>query len=335
MSQKSSEEYARKICEIISKDNPKSNKNKLFNLIFEILWDNAELDDDIWDEVCNSNCNGEQIKDMLQRLFYTKSKLLIRPVSLSPYKMDVPSILFLELLIHLIQSISKTAYNKEKLEGLIITINRSDNSGILNIGIDNVDFFLQITKENREKIPRLLQDIDKAFTDKDIRREGNYSLGHVLGGYCKGILQKNHGLESSLSPTDDMYESDSDEDDTVHVELPRVATKEEEDEFDRIQLERTHPSDTRPMCKYGVGCARRSNGKEPTSELHFVKFRHPMGFIPVDNRPDYKPHWKPGGGSRRAKSRKSNKQTKNAKRTTRCLRSSYKRTRRHTRSRRR
>jgi len=327
MSQKSSEEYAREICEIISKDNPKSNKIKLFNLIFEILWDNAELDDDIWDEVCNSNCNGEQIKDMLQRLFYTKSKLLIRPVSLSAYKMDIPSILFLELLIHLIQSISKTAYNKEKLEGLIITINRSDNSGILNIGIDNVDFFLQITKENHEKIPRLLQDIDKAFTDQDIRREGNYSLGHVLGGYCKGILQKNHDLESSLSQTY-MYESDPDDDgDTVHVELPRVATKEEEDEFDRIQLAQTPPSDTRPMCKYGVGCARRSNGKELTRELHFVRFRHPKGFIPVDKRT--------GGGSRRAKSRKSNKQTKNAKRTTCCLRSSYKRTRRHTRSRRR
>jgi hypothetical protein len=327
MSQKSSEEYVRELCEIISKDNLKSNKIKLFNLIFEILWDNAELDDDIWDEVCNSNCNEEQIKDMLQRLFYTKSKLLIRPDSLSPYKMDVPSILFLKLLIHLIQSISKTAYNKKKLEGLIITINRSDNSGILNIGIDNVDFFLQITRENPEKIPRLFQDIDKAFTDQDIRREGNYSLGHVLGGYCKGILQKNHDLESSLSQTDDMYKSDYDEDDTVHVEIPRVTTKEEEDEFDRIQLERTPPSDTRPMCNYGVGCTRRSNGKEPTRELHFDKFRHPTGFIPVDKRP--------GGGSRRAKSRKSNKQTKNAKRTTRCLRSSYKRTRRHTRSRRR
>ena len=309
MSKKTFQEYAREICEIISKDNPKSNKNNLFDLIFEILWDNAELHDDIWDEVCNSDCNEEQIKDILQRIFYTKSKLLIRPISLSAYKMDVPSILFLELLIHLIQSISKTEYNKEKLEGLIITINRGDNSGILNIGIDNVDFFLQITKENREKIPRLLQYIDRAFTVQDIRREGNYSLGHVLGGYCKGLLQKNHDLESSLSPLDDMYKSDSDEDDTVRVELPRVATQAEEKEFDRIELARAPPPDIRPECKYGVGCTRRSNGKEPTGELHSVKFRHPPGFIPVDKRPGYKSPWKPGGGSRRTKSRKSNKQT--------------------------
>lgn len=326
MSKKTSEEYASEICEIISKYNPKSNKFRLFNLIFEILWDNAELDADIWEEVCNSNCNGEQIKDMLQLLFYTKSKLLIRPVSLSAYKMDVPSILFLELLIHLIQSISRAEYNKEKLEGLIITINRSDNSGILNIGIDNVDFFLHITKENREKIPGLLQVIDQAFTDQEIRREGNYSLGHVLGGYCKGLLQKNHDLELSSSQTY-MYDSDPDDDgNAVHVELPRVATQAEEKEFDRIQLARSSPPDTRTACKYGDKCIRRSNGNEqPTGELHFVKFRHPTGFIPVDKRPDYKPHWKPGGGGSRLK---SNKQTKNAKSTRRRRHSSKRSTRR-------
>ena len=328
MSKKTSKEYAREICEIISKDNPKSNKNNLFDLIFQILWDNADLEADIWDEVCNSDCNEEQIKDILQRIFYTKSKLLIRPISLSAYKMDVPSILFLELLIHLIQSISKTEYNKKKLEGLIITINRGDNSGILNIGIDNVDFFLQITRENREKIPRLLQDIDRAFTVQEIRREGNYSLGHVLGGYCKGLLQKNHDLESSLSPLDDMYKSDSDEDDTVHVELPRVATQAEEKEFDRIELTRSSPPDIRPECKYGVGCTRRSNGKEPTGELHFVKFRHPPGFIPVNERPGYKSPWKPGGGSRRTKSRKSNKQTIRKSQSSRRRRSSKRSTRR-------
>ena len=328
MSKKTSQEYAREICEIISKDNPTSNKTRLFNLIFEILWDNADLEADIWDEVCNSNCNEEQIKDILQRIFYTKSKLLIRPISLSAYKMDVPSILFLELLIHLIQSISETEYNKEKLEGLIITINRSDNSGILNIGIDNVDFFLQITRENREKIPRLLQDIDRAFTVQDIRREGNYSLGHVLGGYCKGLLQKNRHLDSPLSPLDDMYKSDSDKDDTVHVELPRVATQAEEKEFDRIELTRSSPPDIRPECKYGVGCTRRSNGKKPTGELHFVKFRHPPGFIPVDKRPGYKSPWKPGGGSRRTKSRKSNKQTIRKSQSSRSRRSSKRSTRR-------
>lgn len=328
MSKKTSQEYAREICEIISKDNTKSNKNDLFDLIFQILWDNADLEADIWDEVCNSDCNEEQIKDMLQRIFYTKSKLLIRPISLSAYKMDVPSILFLELLIHLIQSISKTEYNKEKLEGLIITINRSDNSGILNIGIDNVDFFLQITKENREKIPRLLQVIDRAFTDKEIRREGNYSLGHVLGGYCKGLLQKNHHLESSSSLLNDMYESDSDEDDTVHVELPRVATQAEEKEFDRIELTRSSPPDIRPECKYGVGCTRRSDGKEPTGELHFVKFRHSTGFIPVDKRPGYKSPWKPGGGSRRTKSNKQTIRKSQSRRSRRSSKRSTRRTRR-------
>ena len=76
------------------------------------------------------------------------------------------------------------------------------------------------------------------------------------------------------------------------------------------------------MCKYGNDCQRRSDGKEPDGSLHFVKFSHPLGFIPVDQR---RPSTKYGRGKKRNTTRKLGYNTR---------RRSIKRTRhRHTRRR--
>lgn len=184
------QEYAKKIYEITTSE--PLNKEELFDLLSEILWKYAEFSEeyDMWDAVFNSD--DPNIKDLLTKLFVIDSKWLHLTGQDHDYKKEGPSILFLELLLHIIQYINHEEDKSEpKLNGVIRIVNRSDNSSILNLGIpeDGVLFFKKCSRENPTDIDSALNGINHEFDSNKFVRSGNYTLSHVVSSFCEQLLE--------------------------------------------------------------------------------------------------------------------------------------------------
>ena len=169
------------------------NKEELFDLLCEILWNYAEISDkyDMWDAVFKINQGEHDIAYLLTKLFVIDSKWILLMSQGHTYKKQGPSILFLELLLHIIQYISRQEITKPKLDGVIRIVNRSDNSNILNLGIpnDGVLFFKQSSRENPTDIDLALDAINREFDDNNFIRSGNYTLSHVVTSFCRQLLR--------------------------------------------------------------------------------------------------------------------------------------------------
>lgn len=288
-----SKQYGQELCDILNKK--RINEQELYDKIFEILKADAESEEEIWDNACKMFCGDtdQQPLELLKSVFYKKSKLLVRIKSETFYYIDeVPTVSFLKLLLDLIQKIKSLDYDKNRIEGLITSVNRSDNSGILNVGIGDLDFYYTVTTENKDKIQGLLGRIDREFSHIGITRSGNYTLGHVIGEYCKGVLKQHRDLSSIYTEDDVSGDSDSDTESDDWKHNIRVATESEYKKYTGHVAQSPNA-----MCKYGNGCRRRSDGKEPDGSLHFVKFSHPLGFIPVDQRRPFTKYY--GRGKKR------------------------------------
>jgi hypothetical protein len=156
--------------------------------------------------------------------------------------------------------------------------------------------------------------------------------------------------DGSVTVTDDSKEDlskyvivndDDEDDDTPHHNKPVYKFQQKPTSKQWLQLlHRPLPprgsavvfDDSIPMCRYKNECNRKSFDREPNGKLHFEAFQHPLGFIPTDKRPGYKPPWKPGGGGSRNKQTNRNSRRRASSRRTK--RTKRRRTR-HTRSRRR
>ena len=184
------QEYAKKIHEITTSE--PLNKAELFDLLSEILWKYAEFsaEYDMWDAVFNSD--DPNIKDLLTKLFVIDSKWLHLTGQDHDYKKEGPSILFLELLLHIIQYINhQEDISESKLEGVIRIVNRSDNSNILNLGIpdDGVLFFKKCSRETPTHIDSALDAINHEFDSNNFVRSGNYTLSHVVTSFCEQLIE--------------------------------------------------------------------------------------------------------------------------------------------------
>ena len=315
---KTSKEYNNELCAILSE--PRIKKFELFEKIFEILEEDSKRpDEELWDDVCKGFCVNNQSTrplELLSKYFYKKSHLLFtsNPPERYYYDENVPSIVLLELLFYVIEELKKKEYNKEFLEDFITTINRSDNSGILSIGISDLDYFYTVTTENKERLQKSISAIDNEFEQIEQPREGNYSLAHVIQSYSNGLIRRKEGPVSD-SPRDIDDDNDDDEPANDWKRYIRVATPAENEQYKRNSSHTltparasyilSNPSLLRrdlPVCMYGSACIRRTitqDGRE-----HFARFRHPPGFIPINERK------KQDGGKSRNISKKSSRRTR-------------------------
>jgi len=356
------QEYAKRIYEITT--SKPLNKADLFDLLSEILWKYAEDSEyDMWDAVFKSNHNEYAIADLLTKLFVIDSKWLKLIDQDHEYRKPGPSILFLELLLHIIQYINhQEDISEPKLDGVIRIVNRSDNSNILNLGIpdDGVLFFKKCSRETRTDIDSVLNGINHEFDSKKFVRSGNYTLSHVVTSFCEQLLEPPE--VKPLSNADAKINAEKKEESSAKVSVIQVtvldeqqqelldmkeeqkfrkerirlnnikkeedARKKQQQVLDdlRIQVERTKAAAAAAgpriyPCKYGDKCRRNTqHNYDDNGILHKDNYSHPD-----------KPSWMGGGGGSRNKQTNRNSRRRASSRG--CL--SSKRTRRHTRSRRR
>jgi len=340
---KDSSVYSQDLCNIMKNTMTKQHKLELFDKIFEILDQDVVTrlnapNEELWYDTCNRNCPDSEssVKDIIMTIFYTKGKHIFNTKThITSVTDGLPRILFFELLLHLIEKLDKkTDYDKDYFKGFITTVNRSDNSGILSNGVSDIEYFMMVTTENKEKIQRLLRDIDSKFTT-DAPRQGNYTLTHVISSYCNLILRRlgphsrphsqPYSRQDSLpewgsylrlaTPEEISFKSIIQQAAQVEQRNRMIEAIRERDaqQLAEIQLKRQEherrmhemkaQEDTRPDCKYDSICFQRG-------EQHWKDFQHKNQQEPVE---------RPRGGRLR--------QTKRTKyNTVRCSPSS---TRRH------
>ena len=317
---KTSKEYNNELCAILSESRIK--KFELFEKIFEILEEDSKRpDEELWDDVCKGFCVNNQSTrplELLSKYFYKKSHLLFtsNPPERYYYDENVPSIVLLELLFYVIEELKKKEYNKDFLEDFITTINRSDNSGILSIGISDLDYFYTVTTENKERLQKSISAIVDEFKKIEQPHEGNYSLAHVIQSYCNGLIRREEGPVLSDSQRADLTPTKlrRDEPENDWKTYIRVATPAENEQYKRNSSHTltparasyilSNPSLLRrdlPVCMYGSACIRRTITQE--GRKHFATYSHPPGFIPI-NEPK-----KQGGGKSRNISKNSSRRT--------------------------
>jgi hypothetical protein len=219
---KNAEQYSKELCDIMMV-NPISiiDKEHLFNKIFEILDQDVirslehtplEVDRRLWYNTCNRFCpttsSSKRVIDLISDTFYTQGKPVFHiEGGIITINIGLPRVLFFELLLYLIEKLNDKEYDKEYFEGVIATVNDSDNSGILSYGVSDIDYFMMVTNENVEKIGQLLRSIDSKFTD-DAPRHGNYTLAHVISSYCNGkLIERSHRPSPSPSPSQSQSQS--------------------------------------------------------------------------------------------------------------------------------
>lgn len=222
---KNAAQYSQELCAIMNVPSTKLNKLDLFEKIFEILDQDVirsiddtlpEDDSRLWYNTCTKYCGEHSTKgvlDLLRDVFYTEGKPIVYiGTDMITHNIGLPRVLFFELLLHLIEQLSKKAkhdYNKAYFERFIITVNDSDSSGILSYGVSDIDYFRFVTNENVEKINKCIRDIDTKFTDK-APHQGNYTLAHVISSYCTLILIENQHFSLSQSQQDSQQDSQPD-----------------------------------------------------------------------------------------------------------------------------
>jgi hypothetical protein len=222
---KNADQYSQELCAIMNVPSTKLNKLDLFEKIFEILDQDVirsiddtlpEDDSRLWYNTCTKYCGEHSTKgvlDLLRDVFYTEGKPIVYiGTDMITHNIGLPRVLFFELLLHLIEQLSKKAkhdYNKAYFERFIITVNDSDSSGILSYGVSDIDYFRFVTNENVEKINICIRNIDTKFTGK-APRQGNYTLAHVISSYCTLILIENQHFSLSQSQQDSQQDSQPD-----------------------------------------------------------------------------------------------------------------------------
>jgi len=363
------QEYAKRIYEITTSE--PLNQTDLFDLLSEILWKYAEDSKyDMWDAVFKSNHDGHAIADLLTKLFVIDSKWLQLIHQEHEYRKPGPSILFLELLLHIIQYINHQEDKSEpKLKGVIRIVNRSDNSNILNLGIpdDGVLFFKQCSREPRTDIDSVLNGINHEFDSNKFRRSGNYTLSHVVTSFCEQLLEPPEGKQRSN--VDAKINAENEEKSSAKVSNIRVIVlnEQQQDRLDikegqklrveQIRLEKIKKEEAARKRQQQVvddlrrhvertkaaAAAAAAAAAGPVPRIKQCRYGYACRIHPETiekngrshknnySHPDKKPIWRPGGGGSRNK--QTNRNSRGCLSTKRSKRT--KRTRRHTRSRRR
>ena len=305
---KTVEKFAEELCDITDKITPLkqtvNDKNNLYQKIFEIFEQDAKNGNsgEFWEAVIDMKCKTQgKLKEVIERIMYKQSHQIWNEKTGIIKYVDVPSLLFLELLLHLIQQLKKISKPSHKfLKNFILVVEHSDTSGILNIGVDYLDFFLKITRENKKKLTTVIQAINNEFTQNGYKRSGNYSLAHIIRNYCNGLLGivdadvDDAAAAAAAADADDwelldVQDSYSDDQPRMTVEeaqkilhrpdlLPPASSAyagfdRADAGFDRADagFDRADAGfDTRPECKYGLECYQRN-------PEHLAKFKHSKG----------------------------------------------------------
>jgi hypothetical protein len=321
---KTAADFAKDLCDIIDKITPLKVqvkvKQELFAKIFEIFDQDASEGHKgmFWDAVIDQKCiygktYGDKLNVKLPRIMYrTSNKLFNRETGQEKY-IQVVSLLFLELLLDLIRKLKdkySSSSDREILHNFISLVEHSDTSGVLNIGIDNLSNFLELTTDNKERLKTVIKQIDNEFERIQYERKGNYSLAHLIRNYCKGLIGESADDDDD-SDDDDAANGDGDISGWEIVKdvdfTPEKSKLPIETAFKLLHSELQQGSTvtfSKPICRYGPNCYQ-------TNAEHIAKF-------------DHSSREKLGGGRKQ--------QTKRIKHSTR-RRSSSKRTRRHTRRR--
>ncbi len=378
---KNAKQYSKELCDIMRVPGNKLDNITLFDKIFEILDQDVTrsieptLEDDaqLWYNTCNEFCTeSRKVTDILRDIFYTEGKHIVYiSTGMITANIGLPRVLFFELLLYLIEKLSKKKYNKEYFQGFITTVNESDSSGILSYGVSDIEYFIMVTNENVERIELLLRRIDSKFTD-DAPRNGNYTLAHVISSYCNGKLIEHKDLILSQSQSDAQPDLDpislmnvpsdwrdnielATQDDIIAYNTHKVSEeqrqkiedtkKRDEEQLAKLRLERKELERKELERKEleRKEHARRMREKTEQEDTRPVCYRAPNCYRrnkqhwrdfqhPYQEAPDERPN---GGRRRQSKRSKYN--------TVRCSPSSTKRTRhskhrarcRHTRRRRR
>lgn len=296
--------FSKDLCEILSK--PRMNKTDLFVKIFEIFEYDAqhEFTGEFWKSVATRSCNTNTVAGLLTNKLYTKSKWLYDSIKNQILQQDMAGLLFLELLLHLVEQLRKKyRSNITFLENFSSLVGRSDEANILNGSIDNLEYFMLTTPDNKDKIKRAIIDINDAFIELKQPRSGNYSLNHVCTSFCRGLINDHIGRKVDSSEFNQLFEREK-----MLLENPRqeimptnirLITPDELDNLTKkskgpfyvgkfepkqqvstsLLLMNLHdpkykPSgkymtvEDKPICRYDPNCYQKN-------ESHNAEFRHP------------------------------------------------------------
>jgi hypothetical protein len=282
---KSAEYFASELCSILDKITPlkqtSSNKQILFDTIFKIFEQDAEkgAKGKFWEAVIDLKCDDKaKLKDKLPRIMYRTSNQLFNKKTGQVKYNQVASLLFLELLWDLILKLKdKFGHLPDKnfLENFILLVEDSDTSGVLNIGVDDVNYFLELTTENTEKLKSVIRMINREFEIKKYERNGNYSLAHLIRNYCKGLI----GAPAAADDAADDAAAAVDDDWEIVVGEPEPKSKLTVEQALEVLH---HPLPLQPgtafissdksskkICPFGYKCYRINNPE------HISQFRHP------------------------------------------------------------
>lgn len=245
----------------------------------------------------------------------------------------IPSKLFLEFLLFVATQIRDTSLRTDtkELSCLGRLVRRSDQESVLNIAQENERFFIITTEPTTREIFDQILDIYKTC---GVRFNGNISISHIIGQLCEGITGSVTQTESSQSPdkplevrsemeqmllnSPSLLKADVQKSLPVKGGITKQTIRTNQNPALSLASSRTNtrPDATilKPECRFGHNCNRRRDAKDG-DEYHFDKFRHPPGFIRIEDRP--RP-WRPGGGSSGSKSTRTRRRTvTKSKRTTR------------------
>ena len=199
--------FAKDLCEILTKS--RMNKKDLFVKIFEIFEYDAhhEFAGEFWKSVATRPCNTNTVAELLTNKLYTKSKWLYDSDKDQYLQQDMASLLFLDLLLHLVEQLRKK-YRGEFtfLENFSSLVGKSDEATILNVSIDNLEYFMLTTPDNKDKIKRTIRDINDAFIKLEQPRSGNYSLNHVCTSFCRGLINEHSGRKVDNHEFNQLFE---------------------------------------------------------------------------------------------------------------------------------
>jgi len=305
---KTVEVFANQLCKIIDKITPLrqkvNDKKELFQKIFQIFEHDAKMRSRgmFWQAVTEEKCHTEHkdtLNQKLEQIMY-KQSYTIRNTVTEQIKDSVlvPSLLFLELLLYLIEQLRDYPEQNDIdfFRNFILVVEHSDTSGIFNIGIDYLDFFLKITRDNTAKLRQVIQAIDSEFEKKDYKRTGNYSLAHVIRNYCNALIppdvrdveaadndddDDDAAAAAAAAAADNWVVDDSTSPMTVSRTL-NILRQSSKFQPTGIYIKRGHAEsdprdaaaaagaagDSRPQCRYGSECYQ----KNPE---HLKKFAHP------------------------------------------------------------
>jgi hypothetical protein len=341
------ETFAKDLCEILS--NPRMNKTNLFVKIFEIFEYDAqnEFTGEFWKSVATSSCNTNTVAGLLTDKLYTKSKWLYDSSKDQYLQQDMASLLFLELLLHLVERLRKKD-DIGFLKNFSSLVGRSDEATLLSVSMDDIEYFMLTTPDNKEKIKKVIRDINGAFIKLKQPRSGNYSLNHVCTTFCRGLINERLGIKVDNREFNDLFERENTLlEDPKQENMPshiRLITQEELEELMTKSKGPTYTGekDHEPQLSISEALASLHNTKYATTGPKTTVQPQSVITVKYENRPEC-PHgskcyrkntkhlnefshtshskrwkrWKGGGGGKSKRHRSSSKRTNRTRRFTR------------------